>query len=134
MWCSVCQFMRQYRNDVNGSSRLERTLMRKSGTPSISPTCIGVPTSPVSQLPQNRNPVNTIEIHQAPVSADTTSRPPWNRIVRRAKRTALRSTSGATLNSASVHSLVRMPGQVAAVEGNGHAHGGADGQQHPLQV
>ena len=95
MWCSVCQFMRQYRNEVNGSSRLERTHMRKSGTPSISPTCIGVPTSVVSQLPQNTKPVNTIDIHQAPVTADTASSPPWNRIVRRANHTALRSTSGA---------------------------------------
>ena len=70
--------------------------------------CIGVPTSPDSQLPQNRKPVNTIDTHQAPVTADTTSSPTWNRIVSRAKRTALRSTSGASLNSASVHSLVRM--------------------------
>ena len=38
----------------SGLSLLERTHMRKSGTLSIRPACIGWPTSRASQLPTNR--------------------------------------------------------------------------------
>ena len=53
--------------------------------------------------------MSTIESHHAPVAAETARSAAWKAMVSRAQRTARRSTSGAIVNSALVHSLVRMP-------------------------
>ena len=58
--------MRQYRNEVNGLSLMERAVMRKSGTLSINPKCCGITTKSYNHRPTNTEPVSTIGSHQTP--------------------------------------------------------------------
>ena len=101
--------MRQYRNEVNGLSLMERVVIRKSGTLSISPKCCGITISSNNQRPTPTEPVKTIGSHHAPSTAPITNPATWKAMVIRAKRTALRSLSGLVANRALAHSLAKMP-------------------------
>src|SRR5210317_494648 len=105
IWCSVCQFMCQYKNSTKAGSRMERVLFRKSDVASIRPQCWGRDTKYASQLPMKLGMERITGRTQSPDQRETQRMPKWKPSNIRDHCIDLRCCAGWSLRIAVSHSL-----------------------------